>query len=112
MALKTVGGSVLEEVRWSASRWLSGRGMLEIETWVDVQTLVMTKFTGRVIARRRRVRSFEGGREDQGQMQSEIMGKCTPKWNWKRNNSSSLCVLVFPKYSTMFLRNKQEKKVK
>ena len=81
MALKTVGGSVLEEVRWSASRWLSGRGMLEIETWVDVQTLVMTKFTGRVIARRRRVSSFEGGREGQGQMQSEIMGKCMPKWN-------------------------------
>ena len=78
MALKTAEGRVLEEVRWNCRRWLSERGTLEVETWVEVQILVMTKCTGFVTERTWRLGSLKGGGEDQGQMQSEIMGKCMP----------------------------------
>lgn len=46
VALKAVGGRVLEKVIWNGRRQLSERGTSETEMWVEVQTLVMTEVTG------------------------------------------------------------------
>ena len=69
---------------------------LEIETWVKVQILVMTKCCGFVIERAWRWGSLKGDREDQGQMQCEIKGKCVPKWNYKWMKSPFCVFLYFP----------------